>query len=118
MLSMMIASSDAEQANIISRTPATGHTGTKPSICRILTHATAGRTRPFGHGAARRSPRATRTYRSHGIEVRAGLLSMFLPTKQTVETTELVNELLETASLTDGGAKTTQNQRTRINELV
>lgn len=43
---------------------------------------------------------------------------MFMPNKQTSNTAELVNELLEIASRTDGGANTSQDQRTTINDLV
>lgn len=43
---------------------------------------------------------------------------MFMPSKQTTNTAELVNELLDIASQTDGGANTSQDQRTTIKDLA
>jgi len=43
---------------------------------------------------------------------------MFMPNKQINKAADLVNELLETASRTDGGASTSQDQRTTIRDLV
>ncbi|KAA6417469.1 MAG: hypothetical protein FRX49_12548 [Trebouxia sp. A1-2] len=43
---------------------------------------------------------------------------MFMPTKQINKVADLASELLETASRTDGGASTSQDQRTTIRDLV
>ena len=82
-----------------------------------LTFSTTGRHR---HTTVRLLQRASRTARKQNLQIRAGLLSMFMPTKQINKSADLamVNELLETASRTDGGASTSQDQRKTIRDLV
>lgn len=54
------------------------------------------------------------------LQARAGLLSFFLPTKQTDKSTQaaLVNDLLRLASQTNSGANASQEQRQDIQNLV
>lgn len=83
-----------------------------------LTFSTTGRYRHTT--TVRLLQRASRTARKQNVQIRAGLLSMFMPTKQINKSADLatVNELLETASRTDGGASTSQDQRKTIRDLA
>ena len=58
--------------------------------------------------------------RRRHVHVQAGLLSMFLPSKpaKVRVNTELVNELLDVASITDGGVTASKEQRQQIAQLV
>lgn len=80
-----------------------------------LTFSTTGR---YRHTTVRLLHRANRAARKQHVQIRAGLLSMFMPTKQINKVADLASELLETASRTDGGASTSQDQRTTIRDLV
>ena len=83
---------------------------------RTLTFSTTGQ---FRHTTVRLLQRGNRAARKQNVQIRAGLLSIFMP-KQINKSADLamVNELLETASRTDGGASTSQDQRKTIRDLV
>ncbi|DBA81650.1 TPA: hypothetical protein ACH3X1_007403 [Trebouxia sp. C0004] len=90
--------------------------------CSLSRHATwtFSTTRRYRRITIRVLQRANFAARKQNIQIRAGLLSIFMPTKskQVNKAVDLVNELLETASRTDGGASTSQDQRTTIRDLA
>ena len=99
--------------------------GLQPSSCVPLTststHArprncTTKSFKPVGHAWWQERARSPQRYER--LKIRAGLLSRFLPSRRPTDTTVLVNELLDIASSTDGGASASQDQRTRIRALV
>ena len=82
-------------------------------------HATICLQRPLQHVPRNIAAKRQRSRTQRSVGVQAGLLSMFLSTKQnTSANADLVNELLELASNTAGGAAASTDQRERISQLV
>lgn len=116
---MVPATFSIQAAGPISPYAPIRHTFSKQPLGGIPTHAKPTTARSLGQAPFRSSRNACRSSRTKATQIRAGFLSLFRPNKQTAtDTAELVNELLDTASRTDGGAKASQDQRTKIRELV